>query len=78
MCCLGICGWTTASRRQMAAHRIIRVLPTWVEMVLMFQSFHGGKMLSSVKQTFVEAERANFKRFILPIYGNFIKKCFSE
>ncbi|PBK81488.1 hypothetical protein ARMGADRAFT_1144191 [Armillaria gallica] len=39
--------------------------------------FHGGKTLGSMKQTFIEAEWANFKRFILPIYGNFIKKCFT-
>ncbi|KAK0431346.1 hypothetical protein EV421DRAFT_1743181 [Armillaria borealis] len=26
----------------------------------------------------IEAERANFKRFILLIYGNFIKKCFTN
>ncbi|PBK63579.1 hypothetical protein ARMSODRAFT_1023781 [Armillaria solidipes] len=40
-------------------------------------SFHGGKTLGSVKQNFIEAEHNNFKRFILPVYSNFVKKCFT-
>ncbi|PBK59165.1 hypothetical protein ARMSODRAFT_1027662 [Armillaria solidipes] len=40
-------------------------------------SFHGGKTLGVVKQNFVEAERANLKRYILPVYSNFLKRCFS-
>ncbi|KAK0432580.1 hypothetical protein EV421DRAFT_1910838 [Armillaria borealis] len=51
----------------------------WERRLLILQkSFHGRKTLGSMKQTFIEAERANFKRFILPIYGTFIKKCFTN
>lgn len=46
--------------------------------LIFYYRFHGGKTVGSVKLTFVEAEWANFKKFILSIYGNFIKKCFSE
>ncbi|PBK65754.1 hypothetical protein ARMSODRAFT_1022184 [Armillaria solidipes] len=39
--------------------------------------FHGSKTVGSIKQTSVEAEQVNFKKFILLIYENFIKKCFT-
>lgn len=38
--------------------------------------FHGSKTLGAIKQNFVEVECANLKCFILPVYSNFLKKCF--
>ncbi|PBK83698.1 hypothetical protein ARMGADRAFT_1089138 [Armillaria gallica] len=40
-------------------------------------SFHGGKTLGMVKQNFIEAEQANMKHYILPVYSNFLKRCFT-
>lgn len=39
---------------------------------------HSGRTLGSVKQTFTEAENDNYKKYFVLMFGNFLKKCYSE
>ncbi|KAF9471459.1 hypothetical protein BDN70DRAFT_819959 [Pholiota conissans] len=40
-------------------------------------SFHSGETSGSVKMNFGRAERRAYKDYVLPIFGNFLKKCYT-
>jgi len=39
---------------------------------------HSGTTTGDVKSTFGEAERVAIKQFVVPLFGRFLKKCYSE
>ncbi|PPR07319.1 hypothetical protein CVT26_013679 [Gymnopilus dilepis] len=40
-------------------------------------SVHSGLTLGDVKMNFGRSERSDYKKYIVPIYGKFLKKCFT-
>ena len=45
---------------------------------LYFHSVHSGTTSGDVKMNFGRAERGRYKKFIVPIYGTFLQKCYCE
>lgn len=41
-------------------------------------SVHSGTTLGDVQLDFGKAERERYKKFFLPMYGAFLKKCYSK
>ncbi|SJL08344.1 uncharacterized protein ARMOST_11707 [Armillaria ostoyae] len=39
--------------------------------------FHASRTLRMVKQNFVQAERVNYWTYLVPMFGNFLKRCFT-
>lgn len=47
-------------------------------MLMFIYSFHSGTTKGDVPMNFGTAERARFKEMIVPIFGDFLKKCYSK
>ncbi|KAF8196481.1 hypothetical protein BJ912DRAFT_846763 [Pholiota molesta] len=45
---------------------------------LNMMSFHSGETVGNIKMNFGRAERQAYKAFVMPIFGNFLKKCYSK
>ncbi|PBK63580.1 hypothetical protein ARMSODRAFT_1023783 [Armillaria solidipes] len=41
------------------------------------RNFHAGKTLGNIKQNFIQVERANYRKYMVPMFANFLKKCFT-
>ncbi|KAF9472824.1 hypothetical protein BDN70DRAFT_775212, partial [Pholiota conissans] len=44
---------------------------------LNMMSFHAGETTGNIKINFGRSERLAYKNFVMPIFGNFLKKCYS-
>ena len=42
-----------------------------------FSSVHSGTTSGDVKVNFGESERSRYKQLVIPLFGRFLKKCFS-
>ncbi|SJL08303.1 uncharacterized protein ARMOST_11666 [Armillaria ostoyae] len=41
------------------------------------QCFHAGKTLSNIKQNFIQVGHSNYQKYMVPMFANFLKKCFT-
>jgi len=39
-------------------------------------SIHSGTTMGDVKTTFGRFERARYKKYLIPVYSNFLKNCY--
>ncbi|KAF9470946.1 hypothetical protein BDN70DRAFT_939309 [Pholiota conissans] len=44
---------------------------------LNMMSFHAGETIGNVKMNFGRSERRGYKNFVMPIFGSFLKKCYT-
>ncbi len=80
MSCVDLCGRSTAGWWRLSTHCIVSCLSAtlvFTSLTFCLLRFQGGKTLGIVKQNFIKAEHANLKCYILPVYSNFLKQCFS-
>ena len=50
----------------------------WLLDPLYFHSVHSGTTSGDIKMNFGRAERGRYKKFIVPIYGTFLQKCYCK
>ncbi|KAF9470225.1 hypothetical protein BDN70DRAFT_902281, partial [Pholiota conissans] len=44
---------------------------------LNMMSFHAGETVGNIKMNFGRSERRGYKNFVMPIFGSFLKKCYT-
>ncbi|PBK66652.1 hypothetical protein ARMSODRAFT_977230 [Armillaria solidipes] len=62
---------------QRCLEQLHSVVQPFIEMIGEATGFHAGKTLGTVKQNFVQSERTNYHKYLVPMFGNFLKRCFS-
>jgi hypothetical protein len=64
----------------MAAGSILSGLQSFLHLfaIINYYSIHSGVTSGDVQMNFGRAEQARYKKYIFPIFGDFLRKCYSK